>query len=130
MKRLKLLLGLAIATTLLFTACDKDKMYEKKIVGEWVPVNPNSVGNPEASYIANAFNTFCSYVSIKENGYWSCAMGIGYNTDDIHDTLSISTSTDWENHSSWIINDEKLSIDLVDNGTFVYNFNIEYITEE
>ena len=136
MKTLKLLFGMAIATTLLFTACDKTddaqcttEQYKKDIVGEWVAVNPDAIGNPEASYIVGAFSTFCSYVSIKENGYWTCAMGTGRSNgyDDIHDTLSISTSTDWENYDSLSIDDKEIAIEI---GNHIYTYSINYINED
>ncbi len=107
---------MAIATTLLFTACDKTEdaqcateQYKKDIVGEWVAVNPESIGNPEASYIANAFNTFGSYPIFRSDNYYTVSLGTGRSNgyDDVHDTLYMPATIDnW----TWAIENNTLSL--------------------
>ena len=56
-------------------------------------------------------------------------MGTGRSNgyDDIHDTLSISTSTDWENYDSLSIDDKEIAIEI---GNHIYTYSINYINED
>lgn len=109
MKRLNFFLGMAIATTLLFTSCDKDKMYEKKIVGEWAAINPDGIGNPAVDYLTGAFETFGSYPIFRSDNYYTVTLGTGWSNccDDVQDTLYIPTTIDYW---TWTINNNTLSL--------------------
>jgi hypothetical protein len=138
MKTLKLLFGMAIATTLLFTACDKTddaqcatEQYKKDIAGEWVCYYPDYVEGGGINFHQNALMSYGSYITIKENGYFTWCQPVGFNSlGNIYDTLNISASTEWENYNSWSITDNKFTIDYQNIGVFVYTYKIEYINED
>ena len=109
MKRLNFFLGMAIATTLLFTSCDKDKMYEKKIVGEQAAINPDGIGNPAVDYLTGAFNTYGDYPIFRADNYYAVSLKTGRSNgyDDVQDTLYIPTTIDYW---TWTINNNTLSL--------------------
>jgi hypothetical protein len=135
MKTLKLLFGMAIATTLLFTACDKTddaqcatEQYKKDIAGEWACYNPDYVVGEGTSYLHSAFLIYMPpYVTFKENGYYGLMSGSGWaDHGDIHDTLIMISSTDWENYYSWSIKDDEITIEFSYTiNTYKINFKTE-----